>query len=218
VIRRTGVSCFNGRPYLRAFQVDQLRHHLRHSGVFLFALLVLTGCSAIGQSRRESLAEFDAYYRTWCAYYIEIGETSPPMSSCINLHWSGGQDGSIEKLHKSFDSIAHMNQYLALDAIMRDFCNELRSNPEADFPLLYLDPFSRSMIDPGSWSSCKQTLAMAVNMSEILQSIDLERMAEQGRMFNWSSPQTYVIDGQVFNDPYGRDYKNDASDVYGDGR
>ena len=104
-----------------------------------------------------------------------------------------------------------MNGYIALDAAFRWYCKLMKDSPTDYEQLLGV-----TRIGELTFEDCKDQLVQMNWISNILQSVPYDLSRSQG--WRYEPGVTYRIDGDVYNDPFGLDYQNDASDVFGDGR
>jgi hypothetical protein len=95
-------------------------------------------------------------------------------------------------LHDDFADLDEMHQYIAFESAVRWYCDK----------------------EGLEFNYCKTFISVSSLASEVLEAAPFDTRR------SWSSgnQETYIIDGQVYNDPYGIDYQNGPNDVYGDGR
>lgn len=162
--------------------------------------------------KTESLADYRSMYETWCAYNIEAGAVSNTLTGCVNGTWKAGQDGTFEKpLHKQFESIAAMNQYIRGESAIRLYCKIMKDSPTEYEQLLGV-----TRIGELSYEDCKQQILQLGMLNKVLESVPMDALSIPS--WRYEPGVTYRIGGKVYNDPYGLDYKNGPSDIYGDGR
>ena len=147
--------------------------------------LLLSSCSS--ESKGQS-ADLLPIYQGWCAYHLEIGAVAGPFEECVRIHQDAG------RIHKNFESVAKMNEYLAFDATLRFYCKEIDQDLE----------------------TCKYNIKMDIMLQDALQKIPIDY--SRSRSWSYEPGITYRIKGDVYNDPFGLDYKNGTSDVFGDGK
>jgi hypothetical protein len=177
--------------------------------VLVAASLMVSAC---GGGTSATLDEYRDMYTGWCAYSVEVGVVNNSVTGCVNEMWQAGQSGEMSKpLHESFATMEEMNQYIALESGIRIYCNMIKESPTEYEQLLGL-----TRIGDLSYEECKDQLVQLNMISEILQSFSYDVSGAQD--WRYEPGVTYRIDGDVYNDPFKLDYKNGASDVFGDGR
>ena len=131
-------------------------------------------------------------YEGWCSYQIELrGRASyrwKSIDECVKKYWEEDTN-----LHEEYADLDELFQAIGVDLALRQYCED--ENIEYNY--------------------CKTLVAVSGLASQLLPMYELQ----DSRSWRSSGYQnTYVIDGQVYNDPFGIDYKNSPNDVYGDGR
>ena len=151
-------------------------------------------------------------YTGWCAYTIEVGDINDSIEDCVNGMWDAGQSGEMsEPLHQSFSTIAKMNEYIAFESGIRLYCDMIKDSPTDYEQLLGV-----TRIGELTFEDCKDQLVQLNLISEILNSVPYDPSRSQG--WRYEPGVTYRIKGDVYNDPFGLDYKNGPNDIFGDGR
>lgn len=166
---------------------------LAKCGFFVGLSLLVVSCS---ETRSFAGAERNAY-EAWCNYVIERDSLTRTATDCALELWNEGTDVPA--------SPELLRQYIILEEGVFRYCDQHTAEYSSidtcrvEAPLiLYAD-----LVGETSSEMLLQSLGFAVGM----ESLDLPM---KGR--------TWLINGQLFNDPWGMDYKNDPDDVYGDGR
>jgi hypothetical protein len=131
-------------------------------------------------------------YEGWCSYQIELGERASyrwkSIDECVNEYWT-----QRSNLHEDYADLDELYQAIGFDMALRQYCE----------------------VENLEYNYCKTLIAVSGIASQLAPYLSLE----DSRSWRSSGYQeTYVINGQVYNDPYGIDYKNGPNDVYGDGR
>lgn len=96
-------------------------------------------------------------------------------------------------LHEEYADEGELYQAIGVDLALRQYCED--ENIEYDY--------------------CKTLVAVSGIASQLAPFGSLE---DSRSWRNSGYRETYVINGRVYNDPYGIDFKNGPNDVYGDGR
>ena len=184
-------------------------------GTSSLLILGLSLENKFSQDYKAPKATLDLYrdiYTGWCAYKIEVGDIDNSVEGCATEMWDAGENGEMsEPLHKSFATIDKMNEFIALEVSLRLYCELMKDSPTEYEQLLGI-----TRIGELTYEDCADQLVEMNLISNILQSVPYDLSRSQD--WRYEPGVTYRIDGDVYNDPFGLDYKNDASDVFGDGR
>lgn len=172
-------------------------------------LLTLGACSS---KQETSLDDVRAMYTGWCAYKLEVGEIRNTLEGCVQDTWNAGQNGEMSKpLHESFATTKEMNDYIAFESAIRLYCEMVKKSPTDYEQLLGV-----TRVGELTYENCKDQLIQLNLISTILREVPYDPNRSQG--WTYEPGVTYRIDGDVYNDPFGLDYKNGPSDEFGDGR
>ena len=177
-------------------------------------LLILGLCieKALSGGPQATLDEYRDMYTGWCAYSIEVGAAKNSIEGCVSQTWEAGQSGEMSNpLHETFVSIDKMNEYIGFESAVRGYCDLIKNSPTDYEQLLGV-----TRIGELSYEDCKDDLVQMNLISKILESVPYDPSRSQG--WRYESGITYRINGDVYNDPFGLDYKNGPNDVFGDGR
>ena len=100
---------------------------------------------------------------------------------------------------------------LALLCVTRLYCDMIKDSPTDYEQLLGV-----TRVGELTFEDCKDQLVQLNLISEILKSVPYDPSRSRG--WRYEPGVTYRIKGDVYNDPFGLDYKNGPNDIFGDGR
>ena len=173
----------------------------------LFSLA--TACSS---EPTANYSDHQTLYKLWCAYNVEIGEIDGSVNGCAQRTWARDQDESGKKrLYNQFASVSDLSEYIAVDSALRHYCDLMKNSQTP-----YESMLGVTRIGELSYSECKYQITQMNMLSEVLQSVPYDPAGS--RRWTYEPGVTYRINGDVYNDPFGLDYKNGPSDVFGDGK
>lgn len=130
-------------------------------------------------------------YEGWCSYQIELGKRASYRWKSIDECVKEYWEAGF--LHEEYADEGELYQAIGVDLALRQYCED--ENIEYDY--------------------CKTLVAVSGIASQLAPFGSLE---DSRSWRNSGYRETYVINGRVYNDPYGIDFKNGPNDVYGDGR
>jgi hypothetical protein len=142
---------------------------------------------------------------------MELGYQSTSISDCAQEIWDYGQRGEMKPLHESFKTLREMNDYIAFEGALRTYCDLMKDSPTQYEQLLGL-----TRIGELTFEECKDQLIQLEWITEALSYVRYD--PERSSRWTYEPGVTYRINGKIYNDPFGLDYKNGPSDVFGDGR
>ena len=175
--------------------------------VAALVFVVTTGCV----SKSEVLADHLPMYEGWCAYNIEVGAVSNTLEGCVQDSWNAGQAGDSKPLYKSFESMDKMNEYIAFESGLRMYCRLMKDSPTEYEQLMGL-----TRVGELTYEQCKRQIIDLNMITTVLESVPYDLSRSRGWVYE--PGVTYRINGDVYNDPFGLDYKNGPSDSFGDGK
>lgn len=168
-------------------------NHWRGSVLVAILMFSVFGCVNTSNSSRSEQRAFEA----WCEYVIEADSTSGTVSQCADELRTRGAWVP--------ESPAQLREYIVLDQLIFRVCER--------------DADQYESIEQCR-SSVKTTLAQSLDDGnpslDLLISVGMATGALSEMPGGCGS--TWRINGQIYNDPWGVDFKNDSSDCYGDGR
>jgi hypothetical protein len=85
-----------------------------------------------------------------------------------------------------------------------------------DSPTQYEQLLGLTRIGELTFEECKDQLIQLEWITEALSYVRYD--PERSSRWTYEPGVTYRINGKIYNDPFGLDYKNGPSDVFGDGR
>lgn len=169
------------------------------------SLSLFTGC---GRDRPE-FGTVSHLYETWCSYLIESDQTNDNLIDCVVDQWNNDQSDS-EPLYQTFKTLAGLNRYIAAEATLISLCEQYK-----DRPTPYEQMIGVTRIGSLSTEECIWQFTEMGRLDEALDDVILQYAVAD---FTPQRRGGYVINGQIYNDPYGLDFRNDEKDFYGDGR
>ncbi len=150
----------------------------------------------------------------WCEFLITLEHYRGGVDECV------ADRDVLRQIPTSAEEVEADSAYWLLYWEAENACFE---DLKREAYLLRGSPYSFSVKrDDPSVRSCASKRMTDIKFNLLLEEFGVTELFGILLQLENSKPAQpdggYVIDGDVYNDPWGLDYRNDSSDVYGDGR